>query len=502
MKKYPNDLIGDIMKAFGKYADRLAFVIEDTACTYGELATCVQKISSLFKDREDKIIGIVAENRLETYASILSALICGKTYVILHPSYPKHRNDRIADSAGIRLVLHTENIHVLNLDTRNLELICTSEIEQAENSATFHAAEDILHTAEEENAYIIFTSGSTGEPKGVPISRRNLNAFYTAYHRLGWQLDENDRMLQMFELTFDVSIVSFLYPLTLGACIYTVSPEGVKYINVIETLEKYDLTFAAVAPSLLQLLRPYFPEIHLPALRYLVVTAEASDAELLDAFRKCVPNASFINLYGPTEGTIYCTAYRIPVTSCKHHNGMAAIGRPFEGIDALIMDNDGRPLPTGETGELWISGNQVMGGYWNAPEKNGECLVETANGKVYYKTGDLCRMDADGDIIYCGRKDSQIKIQGFRIELSEIEHVAKNFFNGECRVVVIPKYDNDNQCELHLVVEKKQLDKQQMEEYLYSRLPYYMIPKHMHCLEQFPLNTSSKTDRKKIQELI
>ena len=80
MKKYPNDLIGDIMKAFGKYADRLAFVIEDTACTYGELATCVQKISSLFKDREDKIIGIVAENRLETYASILSALICGKTY--------------------------------------------------------------------------------------------------------------------------------------------------------------------------------------------------------------------------------------------------------------------------------------------------------------------------------------------------------------------------------------------------------------------------------------
>lgn len=124
------------------------------------------------------------------------------------------------------------------------------------------------------------------------------------------------------------------------------------------------------------------------------------------------------------------------------------------------------------------------------------------NGKVYYKTGDLCRMDADGDIIYCGRKDSQIKIQGFRIELSEIEHVAKNFFNGECRVVVIPKYDNDNQCELHLVVEKKQLDKQQIEEYLCSRLPYYMIPKHMHCLEQFPLNTSSKTDRKKIQELI
>lgn len=129
MKKHQNDLIGDIVKAFTNHADRPAFVIEDTAYTYEELATCVWRISSLLKDREDKIIGIVAENRLETYASILSALICGKTYVILHPSYPTRRNKKIADSAGIRLVLHTENIHVLNLDTRNQELICTSEIE-------------------------------------------------------------------------------------------------------------------------------------------------------------------------------------------------------------------------------------------------------------------------------------------------------------------------------------------------------------------------------------
>jgi len=178
-----------------------------------------------------------------------------------------------------------------------------------------------------------------------------------------------------------------------------------------------------------------------------VVTTEVSDAEPLSAFRTCAPNAAFINLYGSTGGTIYCTDYRILATSCKHHNGMIAIGKPFEGIDARIMD-------------------------------------------------------ADGDIIYCGRKDSQIKTQGFRIELSEIEHVAKIFFNSGCRVVVIPKCDNGNQCELHLVIEKKYLDKQQMEEYLCSRFPYYMIPKHMHCLEQFPLNTSSKTDRQRIQELI
>lgn len=496
MENERKDMIEDIIKAFEKYADRPAFVINDTTCTYRQLSESVYRIMALMEGRKDNVIGIVAEDKPETYAAILAVLISGRTYVILHPAYPKHRNKKIAELADIHLILYTKDIRVLNLDTQNLDFICISDTQQAALPPA------LSHTDENTNAYIIFTSGSTGEPKGVPISRRNLNAFYEAYSRLGWQLDENDRMLQMFELTFDVSIVSFLYPLTLGACIYTVSPEGVKYINVIETLEKYKLTFAAVAPSALQLLLPYFAEIQLPELRYLVVTAEASDVELLSAFRTCAPNAAFVNLYGPTEGTIYCTAYSIPTASCKHHNGMIAIGKPFYGTDVLIMDDLGNPVSTGETGELWISGGQVMKGYWQSPEKTRECLAETADGKIFYKTGDLCLMDADGDIIYCGRKDSQIKLQGFRIELSEIEYVAKSFLRNECKAVVIPKYEKNNQCELHLVVEKCHVDKQQMEEYLSNRLPFYMIPRYIHCLEHFPLNTSSKTDRKKIQELI
>lgn len=496
MKEEQNGLIDDILKAFGTYPENRAFVIDDRAYTYRQLWATVCGIASLLGNREEKNIGIVAENKIETYASILAVLISGKTYVILHPAYPKQRNKRITEMADIHIVLHAEDLLAANLDTQNLEPICISNIPQAPQPCAYVPAE--AH----ENAYIIFTSGSTGEPKGVPVSRHNLNAFHAAYRRLDWQLDERDRMLQMFELTFDVSIVSFLYPLTLGACVYTVSPEGVKYVNVAETLEKHNLTFAAVAPSLLQLLMPYFSEIQLPDLKYLVVTAEASDVELLSAFRKCAPNASFVNLYGPTEGTIYCTAYQIPATSCKHHNGMAAIGRPFYGIEVRIMDDDSRPLPAGETGELWISGNQVMSGYWNSPEKTRECLVETSGGKTYYKTGDLCRMDADGDIVYCGRKDSQIKLQGFRIELSEIEHVVKSFFNGECKTIVIPKYGESRSCELHLVIERIRFDKRQLEEYMNSKLPFYMIPKYIHGLEQFPLNTSSKIDRKKIQELI
>ena len=282
MEKDQKDMICEIIEAFEKYAGHQAFVINNITYTYRQLSETVYKISTLINNREDKIIGIIAEDRLETYASILAVLISGKTYVILHPAYPRHRNRKIAELADIHLILYTKDIRVLNLDTEHIDFICTSELQEVVPSSSG------IHSEKNENAYIIFTSGSTGEPKGVPISRNNLNAFYNAYSHLDWQLDENDRMLQMFELTFDVSIVSFLFPLTIGACIYTVSPEGVKYINVIEILEKYNLTFAAVAPSLLQLLLPYFSEIQLPELKYLIVTAEASDVELLSAFRACV----------------------------------------------------------------------------------------------------------------------------------------------------------------------------------------------------------------------
>ena len=137
----------------------------------------------------------------------------------------------------------------------------------------------------------------------------------------------------MFELTFDVSVVSTLYPLTLGASVYTVGTNQLKYMKVYELMEDEELTFAAMPPSLLQFLSPYFDEIHVPKLKYLIVTAEAANADLLQRFRGCAPNAEFVNLYGPTEATIYCTAYRIPPESCKQHNGMIAIGRPFSGLE-------------------------------------------------------------------------------------------------------------------------------------------------------------------------
>ena len=497
MKKNDADMLAAILQASNRYAMRPALVLDDRTYTYQELFGLAGIICETLKNLKEDIIGIMAENSMETYASILAVLFSGKTYVMLHPDYPEERNCRIARQSGIGLLLYSgENGNILPAD------ISARRVSLSSYCLTSHSGIMMYDVAPDVPAYIIFTSGSTGEPKGVPISRKNLNAFYQAYSALGLELDENDRMLQMFELTFDVSVVSFLYPLTLGACVYAVPQKGMKYLNVLDIMERHRLTFAAVAPSVLRLSRPYFGEISFPDLRYLIVTAEATDVNLLDEFRPCIPNAKVINLYGPTEATIYCTSYVIPAEGAKHHNGMAAIGKPFQGMDYMIASPSGKQTPTGETGELWIAGPQLMSGYWCAPEKTAECFVTDSSGKLYYRTGDLCLADTDGDIIYCGRKDTQVKIQGFRIELGEIEYHVKAFYRHTCNALVLPVYIPDGNCELHLVIEKDAEDTEDLERYMQSHLPSYMLPRCIHFIHCFPQNNSNKIDRNQLLKYI
>lgn len=488
------NILKDIVRSAGMYPGKTAFVIDGIAYSYKELFACVNGIHAFLDGREEEVIGVVAENRIETYAAILAVLLSGKTYVILHPHYPDNRNNKIREAGDIGVVLYADECDMAKAMPESVAFVSTRELRGEEHAEYNYGSGDT-------KAYIIFTSGSTGEPKGVPITRDNLNAFYTAYSALGWNLGADDRMLQMFELTFDVSVVSTLFPLTVGAAIYTVGPGEMKYTKVYELLEDERLTFAAIAPSLLQFLSPYFDEIRLPDLKYLIVTAEAAQADVLARFRACAPNAEFVNLYGPTEATIYCTAYRIPREECKHYHGMIAIGRPFEEMEVVIADEDGQALNTGEKGELWVSGPQVMAGYWKDREKSEQVLVRH-NGRVFYKTGDLCYMDADGDIIYCGRKDYQVKVQGFRVELNEIEYTARKFYREEKNVVVVAKKDDDGGCQLHLFIEAAECDTPSLLEFMKMHLPVYMLPARVHCLEVFPLGTSNKIDRKKLLSLV
>ena len=177
------------------------------------------------------------------------------------------------------------------------------------DSASLKPTMDTITADDGALAYILFTSGSTGKPKGVPITRGNLAAFASIFPGHDIMLDENDRCLQCFDLTFDISVQCYLLPLLHGACTYTIPHDQIKFTYVYGLLDDHELTFAVMAPSMIHHLRPYFDEIYLEKLRYCLMVAEATPTELLEEWFEHIPNARVFNFYGPTEATIYCVSY-------------------------------------------------------------------------------------------------------------------------------------------------------------------------------------------------
>ena len=474
-------MIKELRTSLEVYADRNAFCIGDVYYTYRELSQAVGRIQAAIRGAGGSgtgRVGIVTTDSIETYASILAAWFMGYAYVPLHPKNPDDRNKIIIREANIDLVLKAG---------------MTNSVAGGAgvgNEVAEWGGDDLL--------YILFTSGSTGVPKGVPITYRNVEVFIDSYNALGFGCDAADRFLQMFDLTFDVSIASYLIPLLLGACVYTVPAEGIKYMNVYKLLQKYEISFASIVPSIINYLQPYFGEIRLPGLKYCILTAEASNVKVVNEWLGCMPNGQIVNLYGPTEGTIWCTGYFFDPGRIKAYNEMLIIGKPFRNVDILILDEDGREVAPGQKGEFFISSGQVTPGYINNEERNQSAFL-TRNGRRYYKTGDVCYLDEDKDLYYCGRADHQVKIQGFRIELSEIEVVARELFALNTAAVV---YKNSlGVAQLGLFLERYSGEVERVKSSLETKLPYYMIPSSIQVIDNLPYNNSGKIDRVSLVKL-
>ncbi|MCK5691780.1 MAG: amino acid adenylation domain-containing protein [Bacteroidales bacterium] len=494
---FEKQILAPILNAFKSFSGGHAFFINERHYSYENLAALVSGIRSEIQRTsiDSRTIGLVTNDDIETYASIIAIWLEGYAYVPLHPHHPVERGEEIIQQAEIDLLMDSSptpvfpamrilNSKDLPFDGLNLEPLILPDTDLA---------------------YILFTSGSTGKPKGVPITRGNLGAFMKAFWETGIQVDEKDRCLQAFDLTFDVSVQAFLVPLVKGACVYTIPHDQIKYSYASELLEDQRLTFCVMAPSMVRFFKPYFEEIDLPDIRYNILTAEASALDLVEEWSACVPNAEIFDFYGPTEATIYCTYsrfYREAVN--KELNGMLSIGKPLFGVTAIITDEKGDIQPTNQKGELCISGDQVTPGYWKNPDKNAESFFEKeVDGltKRFYKTGDLCFFDPDGDIMYAGRLDFQVKIQGYRIELGEIEHHAREIIHGE-NVVALSYENRVGSHEIAMFVEGGRSDFEDLKKQLKLRLPSYMIPSKIMGIDHFPLNSSDKVDRKALKKQI
>jgi acyl-coenzyme A synthetase/AMP-(fatty) acid ligase len=262
-----------------------------------------------------------------------------------------------------------------------------------------------------------------------------------------------------------------------------------------------------MSPSLLRFLKPYFEEIFLPKMKLCFLVAEATPLNLALEWQKSIPNAIIYNLYGPTEATVYCSYYRLKNDSENLVlNGMLSVGKLFKNVVAIVIDEKNKILSSGQKGELCISGEQVSPGYWKDKKRNEKLFINVdykGNVDKFYRTGDLCFKDDAGNIMLFGRKDSQVKIQGYRVELGEIEFHARKFLKG-INVVVLPVEKDPMNIGLIMFIEtgKDRIQKELLLEYLRTNLASYMIPEKIMLINNIPLNNNGKTDKLKLKRLL
>lgn len=470
-----------------RHSSRRAFMIHEVEYTYREFQAAISKIRGLIRheiNSDEKLVALLVHDDLETYASILALWFEGKGYLPLKPDTPTARNHYILNEAGVCTMLNSRD----STDIENVNVLNTKNI-------SCHVGELPREVGSENIAYLLFTSGSTGLPKGVPITRGNLSAFVDAFEDLHFQISSEDRCLQMFDLTFDMSVFSIVTALLHGASLYTIPHGEIKYTYSYRLMEEHHLTIAIMVPSVINYLSPYFDEINLPDMRGVLFAGEALYENIAAGWAKCLPNARIENACGPTETTIICTSYTchfnalLPVL-----NGIVTIGKAMKNTEIFIGDEVGNPLPFGENGEIYIAGPQVFPGYINDEKRNQESFIDV-NGKRFFKSGDMALMREDGIMLFTGRKDSQVQVDGYRVELAEIEYHVRENIPNTANAAVIPILNEHKNNVLYLVIESEEFEIKSFIGKLKLKLPPYMIPSQTFFMPHFPLNANGKTDR-------
>lgn len=490
-----------LLNNFSKFYDRTAFFIQGENYSYRDLKERIIKVQAQIEmeiPASEKYLGLAVHDDIETYATILALWFLGKAFVPLNSKNPLDRNTNIIQQLELNFILDSDKNSVEN--ELPLQKIVSSDYRGGiEQEIIFRRA------SKNDDIYILFTSGSTGIPKGVQIGIKNLDSFVDNFINAGYDFNEDDRFLQIYDLSFDASVHCYTVPLALGASVYTVPQGVIKYLYAYELMMNHHLSFVKMPPSTLLYLKPFFNKINLPHLKYCLLGGEAFPDSLAKDWKRCVPNAQIQNVYGPTETTINTHIYNWDpeISGKKQYKGIVSIGKTFGSNKALIIDEKGKVVGNNIKGELCLGGKQVSRGYWKGEEKTNEAFINILvenEWKRFYKTGDIVFRDADGDYMFCGRKDSQLQIQGFRVELSEVEKHARDFLGG-VNIASLGFENEKGTTAIALFVENN--DKtMELKEYLFTKLPAYMIPEKIIHLEEFPKSSGGKINKKELLKYI
>ncbi|HEJ7022206.1 amino acid adenylation domain-containing protein [Serratia nevei] len=481
--------------------DATALVSGTESLSYAQLNARANRLAHALIARgvgPDSRVAVCAERGLNMVTALFGILKAGGAYVPLDPAYPGERLQYIlqdadpvlllADAAG-RAALGEPVTPQLALEAALPETL------SAENPAPRAQASHL--------AYVIYTSGSTGKPKGAMNEHRGV------VNRLVWMqeaygLTAADTVLQKTPFGFDVSVWEFFWPLMVGARLVMAKPEGHKDPDYLSrAIEQYGVTTLHFVPSMLQsFLADGQAATRCGQVVRVMCSGEALPAALVAEFYRRLPQAELHNLYGPTEAAVDVTAWHC---SREAERVSVPIGRPIANTRIYLLDERGQPVPLGAVGELYIGGVQVARGYLNRPELTAERFLADpfAPGGRMYRTGDVARYLANGDIEYLGRNDQQVKIRGFRIECGEIE-AALATHPAVREAVVDARAVGDDKRLVAWVVPAADVAEETLagalRQHVSAALPDYMVPSAWVVVAALPLSPNGKLDRRALPE--
>ncbi|MGW1161474.1 amino acid adenylation domain-containing protein [Streptomyces sp. NPDC002519] len=484
----------------------VALEVGEDRITYADLRDLAERLAARLVDAAGGVpprrVGLLASRSVTAYAGYLAALRTGATVVPLNPEHPSARTADIVKAAEAEVVLADADagdadpgVPVLTVGPAELAALAAAPAPEA---AYPQPGPDDL-------AYIIFTSGSTGAPKGVPIPHRNLCA-YLEQVAPRYGVAPGSRLSQSFELTFDGSVHDLFVAWAGGGTL--VVPQRSQLLSPVRTINNLRLTHWFSVPSLISFasrlgtLKPG----SMPTLRWSVFGGEPLTLDMARQWRAAAPDSRLEVLYGPTELTVSCTAYRFPDDPADWPdtpNGTAPIGTAYPVLDLLLLDEDGRPS---DSGELCVRGPLRFPGYLDPANDAGRFLApdgrpggdEPPTDLHWYRTGDRVAL-RDGHLVHLGRTDHQVKIRGHRIELGEIEAALRRLPQvREAIVLALPAPDGEP--ELQAAVSATGCDPDGLYAALSDRLPPYMLPRRITVLDHLPLNDNGKVDRRLLRE--
>ncbi|EMI0372287.1 amino acid adenylation domain-containing protein [Serratia marcescens] len=481
--------------------DATALVSGTESLSYAQLNARANRLAHALIARgvgPDSRVAVCAERGLNMVTALFGILKAGGAYVPLDPAYPGERLQYILQDADPVLLLADAAGRAALGEPATPQLALEAALPEtlsAENPAPRAQASHL--------AYVIYTSGSTGKPKGAMNEHRGV------VNRLVWMqeaygLTAADTVLQKTPFGFDVSVWEFFWPLMVGARLVMAKPEGHKDPDYLSrAIEQYGVTTLHFVPSMLQsFLADGQAATRCGQVVRVMCSGEALPAALVAEFYRRLPQAELHNLYGPTEAAVDVTAWHC---SREADRVSVPIGRPIANTRIYLLDECGQPVPLGAVGELYIGGVQVARGYLNRPELTAERFLADpfAPGGRMYRTGDVARYLANGDIEYLGRNDQQVKIRGFRIECGEIE-AALATHPAVREAVVDARAVGDDKRLVAWVVPAADVAEETLagalRQHVSAALPDYMVPSAWVVVAALPLSPNGKLDRRALPE--